>query len=144
MPHARAEEFASRGKARRDKRRFSLFLRGNRGRRRRRKDELLRPATSRRRPAAARLPGEGRLPAAGVPTGRLPAGAGLPTGWVPPAAGLPSAVRAAAAPAAAAQQRPFLHGGMLGCPLLLLSPGRLLLRIEATGARELKRFVSWS
>ncbi|BAF22038.1 Os07g0585500, partial [Oryza sativa Japonica Group] len=125
---------------------FNQFIRSpdTRGRRRRRKDELLRPATSRRRPAAARLPGEGRLPAAGVPTGRLPAGAGLPTGWVPPAAGLPSAVRAAAAPAAAAQQRPFLHGGMLGCPLLLLSPGRLLLRIEATGARELKRFVSWS
>jgi hypothetical protein len=60
-----------------------------------------------------RLPGEGRLPTAGVPSGRLPtSGAGLPAAGVP-SAGLPAAVRAAAAPAAAAEQRPFLHGGMV-------------------------------
>jgi len=60
----------------------------------------------------SRLPGEGRLPASGVPTGRLPpAGAGLPAAGLP-AAGLPAAVRAAAS-TAAAEQRAFLHGGMV-------------------------------
>ncbi|RWW75762.1 hypothetical protein BHE74_00016203 [Ensete ventricosum] len=52
---------------------------------------------------------EGRLPATGVPTAGLPAGrlpaAGVPAAWVP------SAVRSAAAPAA--EQRAFLHGGMV-------------------------------
>jgi hypothetical protein len=60
----------------------------------------------------SRLPGEGRLPASGVPAGRLPpAGAGLPTAGLP-AAGLPAAVRAAAS-TAAAEQRAFLHGRMV-------------------------------
>jgi hypothetical protein len=65
----------------------------------------------------SRLPGEGRLPASGVPAGRLPpAGAGLPAAGLPaaglPAAGLPAAVRAAAS-TAAAEQRAFLHGRMV-------------------------------
>uniref|UniRef100_A0A8R7TFG3 Uncharacterized protein n=1 Tax=Triticum urartu TaxID=4572 RepID=A0A8R7TFG3_TRIUA len=105
-------------------------------------DELLQPAAARRRPAAARVRGQGRLPAAGVPSGRLPApGAGLPASRLPPA-GLPAAVRAAAAapPAAAAEQRAFLHGGMPGRPLLLLSPGRLLLRREG-GRKTTINFV---
>lgn len=100
------------------------------------RDELLRSAAAGGRAAAARVPGEGRVPAAGVPAGRLPtAGAGVPspgipsTAGVPAAAGLPAAVRAAPAAAAAAapQQRAFLHGGMLGCTLLLLPVGGLLL-----------------
>uniref|UniRef100_A0A8R7QT38 Uncharacterized protein n=1 Tax=Triticum urartu TaxID=4572 RepID=A0A8R7QT38_TRIUA len=82
-------------------------------------DELLRPAAgARRRPAAA------RLPAAGVPSGRLPAAtAGLPAGRIRPA-GLPAPA------AAAAEQRAFLHARMPGRALLLLSLGRLLLRTK--------------
>jgi hypothetical protein len=95
------------------------------------RDELLRSAAAGGRAAAARVPGEGRVPAAGVPAGRLPtAGAGVPSpgipsaAGVPAAAGLPAAVRAATAAAAAAapQQRAFLHGGMVRPPPPPLSP----------------------
>uniref|UniRef100_A0A453NZU1 Uncharacterized protein n=1 Tax=Aegilops tauschii subsp. strangulata TaxID=200361 RepID=A0A453NZU1_AEGTS len=70
-----------------------------------------------------------RLPAAGVPSGRLPAAtAGLPAGRIRPA-GLPAST-GLPAPAAAAEQRAFLHARMPSRALLLLSLGRLLLRTE--------------